>query len=301
MALQIKKARGSEPTKDPTLPPRDRWDRPMVFLPDGSKRVPYARTSGAGAVLEDTTSLTTWKSRLAAFGVAAREDLTAAIRKLDPVEDRKALDVLVEEAQNVAGMSTKADLGTRIHSLSEAVDRGEDLGSLPDNVQRAVDNYRALVARMKQELGYHVVATEQFCVNDTLSVAGTADRVAVAFDTLAVFDLKTSGSLDWSRGKFAMQFLGYAGSVRYNDLEAQQGLDKFGLGVGRSPFVEGMEVSQELAYIIWCPQHGDSGQLVPVPLTDAADGYRLASEVRDWRNRWKRKSHALPAILTVSA
>ena len=286
---------------DPSLPGRDYHGRPKVWLPDGSKRVPYARTSGAGEALEDKRGLMNWKSRLAAYGAFKYPDILsgmASVTNLDDTEQKRQADRVTEALQEAAGMSIKAMAGTHIHTLSEAVDAGYDVGFMPDSVARVVDNYRRLVELAKQEFGYQPYLTEQFVVNDTYGVAGTADRYSFVHGLLSVVDIKTWGSSEYAAGKTAMQLLGYAGGVCYNDLQARQGFNN-GLGVGRSPIHPEHEVSQEIGWVIWVPQHGSGGYMGSLDLTKAHDGYRLASELKEWQNGWKRKANKFTPSLTV--
>lgn len=303
MGLNIRKAeQPSGPITDPHRPPRDYHDRPLVLLPDGSKRAPYGRPSGAGGALEDTSGLTLWKSRLAAYGaVTTFPELAAELSRMESLDDpaaKKRANEITSIFQEAAGMSLKAEMGTIIHALTEAEDRGEDLGYLPEKTRSLMEKYRELIARLERDHGYRVLSTETFGVNDELKLAGTSDRISEYEGEVIVVDNKSSGSLDFGVGKFAMQMLAYAGMVRYDDVAARQGED-VGLGVGRTPMVEGREVSRTRAAIIWIPQSGETAQFGLVNLEEAVVGYELAAGVREWRNKWKRKALKFTPIVAV--
>lgn len=302
MKLNIRQA-GDQAQGDPTQPPRNGNDQPKPFLPDGSKRAVYGRTSSAGGILEDTGGLMRWKARLAAYGalryLPELADELAAMEDIDEPSNKQRANQIVDQLQDAAGSSMKAMRGTLIHELSERVDRDEDLGELPDEVSRVLHLYREVVQRAKADGGLTFIASELYGVNDSLKLAGTMDRIIELNGKLHILDVKTSGSMDYSLGKFAMQMLGYAGMCRYNDIEAQQGLDKHGLGVGRSPLVEGREVDQHTGYILWIPQHGESAALGAVNLDEAVEGFQRVEELKEWRNKWKRKALRFTPMIEV--
>ena len=304
MALNIRKAveQDNDPSRDPKLPPRNGRGQPNIMLPDGSKRVAYTRTSSAGDVLEDKQGLSAWKARLSAIGAHRFPHVAAdfsQITDIDDPEQKKLANSITEQLQELMGSTLKAMNGTRLHSLSEAVDRGDDVSWLSAKDRKVLDNYRRVVERMVVEHGYRVVHTEVFGVNDTLRVAGTPDRYGFVDDQLRVVDLKTSGSMEYSVGKFAMQMLGYAGFSLYNDINAVKGIDAYGLGVGREPILDGVEVDRTVGHIMWIPQDGSGGYFGTVDLTAAVEGYRLAEDLREWRNKWKRKAMKFTPSISV--
>lgn len=304
MGLNIKEVIDTRATvtADPRMPPRDHYDRPKVLLPDGSKRVPYTRTSSAGGVLEDMTGIIDWKLRLVALGASkfpALLEPLEGVYGVDEPEDKAVARSVSERLLEAAGASTKAESGTDFHSWTEAYDRGDSLSELPEHFKRMMDNYHQLVEKMRAEVGYEVLAAEQFGVNDVRKVAGTTDRVALVNGKACIVDVKTSGSMDFGVGKFAMQIEGYSGMRKYDDLEATKGVDEYGLGVGRAPFAEGYEVDREVGYILWVPQHGETAAFAPIDLTRAEAGYKLAEELKEWRNSWKRKANKFTPIIAV--
>lgn len=295
MGLTITKVEVPEPEPRPThLPPRNWQDKPMIIVPGQETRVPYFRASSIGGSLEDLTNVNKWKSRLVTLGAYRFPRILekmSAITDPDDAEQKKLMNKITEELQDLAGMSSKAMRGTDIHAISEEMDIGTEM-YIPDHYVKPVENYRKLVEEMKSGLGYRVWATELFGVNDTFKAAGTTDRVGWIRDELCIIDLKTSGSMDFSMGKFAMQLLTYAGMVRYHDLEAQQ-------GAGRYPIHPEESVSQVRAYIMWVPQSGEQAALGEVNLTEAVEGFKLAEDLREWRRKWNRKALKFTPSITV--
>lgn len=204
--------------------PRDRWDRPLIWLPDGSKRVPYARASSYGGQIEDKSALVKWQMRQVLRGVAIdrtiadrvpavaldRANQTGAFSK----QDKDTMNALVEQAQEAAGSNDKSGLGTAIHAATEYVDRGESLDGLsPLLVDRANAYYKAT-----REAGIKPLTIEQFGVEDENQVAGTWDRtIAAAWfgGRNRIGDVKTSGSMDFAGIGFMVQLAEYAHMCAY--------------------------------------------------------------------------------------
>ena len=118
--------------------PRDRWNRPMIWLPDMSRRVAYARASSYGGQLEDKSALEKWGKRQMLRGAAIDPSIidrvpqgTARQRGGElTYQDKKTLDRLVEQADEAVGSQDKASLGTAIHYGTEVVDLGGSLADL---------------------------------------------------------------------------------------------------------------------------------------------------------------------------
>lgn len=203
-------------------PERDGWGRPKVVLPGAppdSKKVAYTRCTTYVGGLEDTYKLGQWQMRHVAKGIAGHDDLIAAVRDADP-EDRDGLNTLVDEAKERSGAGDSARLGTYLHAVTEAADRGQDPGdvALPwlstgDMDPLAyVPDLAAYVAATEQLTALHI---EQFCVQDPLRIGGTPDRVVRYKGKRYIADLKT-GSIQWGALKIAAQLAVYARSTPYD-------------------------------------------------------------------------------------
>ena len=164
---------------------RDRWGRPLIVPPEGGEPVGYTRVSTLAKELGDKSALSKWMARQAAIGLASRPDLVALVRSTDP-ENRKALDKIVKDAQEAAGSSKAANVGTALHSMSEAIDDGADPASFGEEYATALTNYRTAMS------GIEVLAKETFVVVDEVQAAGTFDRLVRLSDgRIVVADIKT--------------------------------------------------------------------------------------------------------------
>lgn len=185
---------------------RDRYGRPLLIPrdPEGSLappaadgRVPYTRASGLADYASGTkTGLETWKRRLAARGVAEREDLAGMIAALPPLGEGKEyaqankatnalLDEYVESALEHAGAHHKANYGTAIHAFTV-----QNAGLFPpERMQADIAAYEAELERLE----ITPLADEIFVANDGLWAAGTFDHLYRLKDGRVVVGDKKSG------------------------------------------------------------------------------------------------------------
>lgn len=226
---------GTVPAKKPE-PTRDTWGRPKVVPPQGGKPVPYTRCTTYVGGVEDMYLVHRWQMRHLARGVAFNDDLITAVRDQDP-EDKQGLNGLVDEALKRSGSSDAASVGTYVHALTEAYDRGQDPwteveppllsdGYLNPDLYRAdLDAYIAATAEME------AVQVEQFTVLDPRKVAGTPDRVLRYRGKRYIGDVKT-GNVEWGMGKISAQLAVYARSRPY-DVESDERMDPHGAEVDK--------------------------------------------------------------------
>jgi hypothetical protein len=185
---------------------RDRWGRPLIIPPDGGRPRAYVRVSTMAKALDDLNGLMRWKQRKTAVGLLMRPDLQTRLAGVlangNPDTDadtKRSVDYVCAEAAEAAGGSSGASAGTGFHSLTEAIDRGDDpLFVPPEDVPRLAA-YRIATAP------YRALASEVFVVNDALGVAGSFDRLWLCPDgRVRVGDLKTgSGEADYPMGAAA--------------------------------------------------------------------------------------------------
>jgi len=251
--------------------PRDRWGRPLVVPPDGGPPVAYTRCTTFVGVLEDTYQLSLWQQRMVAIGMAERPDLQMAAYALRDAQrsgdkqGKRELNKICSKAIEVAGGSVAANTGTALHSLSEKVDRGEDLGPVPEVFKADLRAYWSATRELE------VVAVEDFVVVDDLRVGGTFDRLVKYRGRHYIADIKTGG-IDFGIGKIAMQLSMYSRGVRYDHTTQE-----------RSPLPE--DVSQERGIVIHLPAGQQRCTLHWVDLAAAWDAIGLAAQVREWRAR----------------
>jgi hypothetical protein len=221
----------AKPALPPTLEeenegkvPRDRHDRPMIWLPDGSKRAPYARASSYGGQIEDKFNLQLWEMRQVLRGCAIDPTIPQRVPEIAKdrakqsedfsKKDKDAMNALVEQAKEAAGSNDKSGLGTAIHAATEFIDRGESLDGLSELlVDRANAYYKATT-----EAGLRHNSIETFGVEDLNEVAGTWDRSSSATwfgGKNRIADVKTSGSMHFAGIGFMVQLAEYAHMQAY--------------------------------------------------------------------------------------
>lgn len=253
--------------------PRDRWGRPMIIPVGGGKPVAYTRASSLGKALTDSSTLTRWKQRQTALGLAKRADLLTAVAAAH--DDKSALDTLCEDAMQAVGSNAAATMGTALHSLTELVDTG---GTLPEHTPPAararIGNYLATMrgARLVTE------EAELFVVCDELNVAGTFDRLyrTPAGPTL-IGDLKTGGLVD-DKGRmyqsnsleYAVQLAIYAHGQRYDPATGE-----------RTPLHPDLDDTRGI--VVHLPATGERCTLFELDLATGWALARLAREVLDAR------------------
>lgn len=172
---------------------RDKDGRPLIIPSGGTSPIPYHRASNLGSVLDDRTNLHRWQARKAAMGLAIDAGLLQEVRGLldevpDPAQQypqKAILDRVVADAMKAGRANEAAEAGSRLHDLTERIDRGE-----------RVDEDRPTMERLEEYLhtrhGVEVVAAEQFVANDALTTAGTFDRLLrLPGGRMVMADIKT--------------------------------------------------------------------------------------------------------------
>lgn len=245
--------------------PRDRYGRPMVMLPDSSKRMAYRRTTTFVGVLEDTFNLMAWKQRQTALGLAARKDLMLGVTAANP-EDKKTLNGLCEQAVEAAQSGAKATIGTALHSFTEQLDMGHDVSHAPAPYDRDLEAYREATKEMRH------LAIEQFRVFDLWRVGGTADRIVNFRGGTYIADVKT-GDIEWGALKISMQLAMYAHSVPY---------------IGDQRVADAQPISTDRGIIIHLPAGTGTCTLHWVDLEKGWKACQTAFKVWEARG-WKRE------------
>lgn len=242
--------------------PRDRFGRPMVMPPGrGTRRVAYRRTTTFVGCLDDMNGLMKWKARQVALGMGQRKDLVLAAAAANP-QDKKLLGDIAERATEHALSSAGATTGTALHSLTERVDRGQQLGYVPAEYEADIEAYQKATA------GIEFVGIEAFRVHDDWKVAGTADRIGRLHGRLMIMDIKT-GSIDYPH-KMAMQLAMYAHSVPYDIPTDTRGQDP-------------ETVDPNRGIIIHLPAGEGRCDLYEIDLSGGWGACILAKKVWDWR------------------
>lgn len=293
---RVKREEEAGDVRERGIPRHGRDGRPKVFSEDG-KGEWYTRTTTFIDVLSDKSALTNWKLRTVLKGLNRDASALEAYGALEDPEgvDKGTVDKLVSRVLDVADGGLKAELGTALHDITEAIDEGRDPGFIPPEFEADIEAYRQATADIE------VLGVETFCVLDEYRVAGTFDRlirvsgdvaemVGVEDGTIMVADIKT-GSIDYDLGKIAMQLAAYRSMQRYNPGTFE-----------RSPLeVDGQAPSDKWGLIIHLPSGQGVCSLVPVDIAKGHEGLALSASVREWRRYWGRKASRREAIRIVSA
>jgi len=240
---------------------RDRYGRPLVIPPGGSKPVAYTRTTTIAGSLDDASALIAWKMRMACIGLSQRPDLLLAVAATDKT-DNKAINALVEEAMEASGANAAARIGSAVHAMTEKMDRGETIEAVPEPYIGDLRAYAAATSIFTNRF------IEQFTVLDEYKIAGTPDRVVEYNGELYISDLKT-GSLHPS--SVAMQLSIYSRALPYDIATGERGT--FG------------PVNQDRGIIVHLPAGKATCELHWVDLKEGWEGVQLAMKARKWRDQ----------------
>lgn len=238
---------------------RDRYGRPLVIPPGGGKPVPYTRCTTYVGAIEDTWNLSRWQQRMVAIGLAERDDLRLAVAAHR--DDKERLNEICANAADIAKAKAGATIGTALHALTEQMDRGQEIGTVP--AEYAAD--LAAYAEATKDLA--AVHIEAFSVLDKLKIGGTPDRVVRYQGKRFIADLKT-GSIDFGFVKIAAQLAVYARSSLY-DVETGE----------RS--VHGAELDKGI--VIHLPAGTGTCTLYWIDLLTGWEAVKAARSVRDLR------------------
>lgn len=287
------------------------WEKgkPLIIPPGGGRPEKYYRASSFGAVLEDTSNLTKWKMRQAVTGICVREDLRIAAGAV--LDDRDALNAVVEKALAAAGSDAASDRGTELHAYAEAFCLGQPISDMhvPPELLPTVEGYARHMDALNKAWGMEPVDCESFVVLDDLRVSGSFDFlwffpdaveivvphrlkkgkpwvIQIPARSFAIDDNKT-GSLDWSMVKYAIQEASYANGERYDPEDGSRSpLGKFISRMTSIPRPFDLPVNLDVAFIThMCP-----GEPVTTHPVDIVGGLRAAYEalqVRDTRRDGK--------------
>jgi hypothetical protein len=120
---------------------RDRYGRPLIVPPEGGKPVAYQRVSKLAKYLGDTYALDQWRSRQVITGLVRRPDLITLAASVG--DDKQRLNGIARDEMAAAESDRAANIGTALHALTEQVDDGADIATLPPDTQPDMEAYRA--------------------------------------------------------------------------------------------------------------------------------------------------------------
>ena len=247
--------------------PKDRWGRYLIKTRSG-KETSFPRVTTIAKSLDDEGALTAWKGRMTATGLVQRNDLLVAASAA--LEDRSALDRIVQQAIEAAGASSKANIGTALHSLTQALDLGQQPAILP-GLQTDVNAYTTGITQHGVIIDPRFV--EVLLVNEKFEYAGTADRIA-RFNNRKkkqIMDLKT-GSIDYAMNAIAVQMAMYANADYIYDWRTQEHIPM-------------PDIDKTRGVILHLPAGQGTLALYEVDLVAGWEAAQMAMAVRTWRKR----------------
>jgi hypothetical protein len=243
--------------------PRDRFGRPLIYVPERGRLVAYTRATTYAGSVEDTYKLGQWMQRMVALGLAYRPDLMVSVAAFH--DDKDELNKICDTAIEAAKGRAAAGVGTALHALTDKLDRGEELGPIPAEYMADLQAFERATKPLR------VLSIERFVVLDELKVGGTFDRLYEFEGRWYIGDTK-SGSIEWGAGKIAMQLALYSRSVPY-DYRTRQ----------RSTF--GGDVDQDRGIVVHMPAGSGEAELKWVDIAAGWRAVELATAVRKWRSR----------------
>lgn len=224
---------------------RDSYGRYLLPHPVTGQQGSWTRATTLAKTISDTYTLSEWSQRNVLKGAALRPDLVALAANKDIRRDKDALNKLCEQAKDAAGSKVAANLGTAVHSFTEAVDRGQPV-SIPaahaDDVAAYSASLEAYGLEPVPELIEFTVCLTQHAEPGrygVLGVAGTSDRCYRATRNLELYidgrtvslkageyvigDVKTGHSLDYGWQEIAIQLALYAHGLNESGYYDRQG------------------------------------------------------------------------------
>jgi len=247
--------------------PKDRWGRYKINTPAG-KSLGYTRVTTISKTTDETSALANWRTRMAITGLIKRPDLLA--QASTSLDDKDALNRIAEDAVEAAGGSTRANLGTALHALTQQIDLGLQPTILP-GLKADVDAY--MTGLQASRMVIRKEFTETLLINDTLQYAGTADRIIELPDgRLVIFDLKTGSNITYSHGNIAVQLAAYANSEWLYDWRTSV----------RTPLPE---IDKTVGVICHLPAGEGRCDFYQVDLIAGLQALQLSLAVREWRKR----------------
>jgi len=144
---------------------------------------------------------------MVAKGMSMREDLLM-LAAATPVNDKGTLNRVAENAKEAAFASSRANLGTALHSLTEQLDRGEH-PAIPMQLIKDIEAYQKATTTHE----FVAISAEKTVVIPKFKVAGTYDRILAKDSDLYIGDIKTGSTIEFSFLEIAVQLALYAHGV----------------------------------------------------------------------------------------
>lgn len=257
---------------------RDRWGRPLIVPAGGGKAKPYTRASSAAKAIEDTFNLELWARRNVVFGMAHDPSLVARTVALGgtphtwDADAKKAANAIAEDASKVAQAHRAADIGTALHAILEAVNRGQDID--PGPFRADVEAWLAARDAMGWTVDPSHVECQLAC--DALELAGTADMIV---NGTHIADFKTGATVEYATLGHAAQLAAYSRSDLYDIATDER---------------QRLELNASTGYIVHIPAGSGTCTIHALDLDAGWRAATLAAQVREIRKAAKTWSVPVP-------
>lgn len=253
-------------------PRRDGKGRYLIVPEDGGKAVAHTRVTNVAKVLDDTTNIAKWQQRHVAKGLALRDDLFA-LASATPLTEKGQLNRVCKDAIEAAAASSRANVGTALHSFTEQVDRGElDVASISAPWKADIEAYCSTLSAHGIEIHPSYIECVAVCPTEYEPVAGTIDRIVGWQGSPIVADVKTGADLFWQWRSIAIQLALYSRAKSIYNPETET----------HSPMPE---VDQTRAIVFHLPAGEGTCTPYTVDLDAGWEAAQMALRVREWRRR----------------
>lgn len=242
---------------------------------DGGKLVRCKGVSTCAKIPDDDFTLSEWRKRMVAIGVAHNTILSMDIRQAHG--DRNKIDLLAEQAMTEAGAHLAAEAGTAAHTRTEKHDAGE-----------AVEDFEMQLVRWRGMLdtaGLEIVTDliERVVVYPEQRICGRFDRLArrLSDGKLVCIDLKTGTSAVKYPHAVATQLAMYANAplLAGTMTEVEPGVEET-----QEFYPLPDDLDRETGYLMHLPEDGEAA----VYAVNLKLGWRVTEEVifptLNWRS-----------------
>lgn len=155
---------------------------------------------------------------MVAYGMAYKPELAQKMLKLPKnhrdwsKKDKEVANSVTFDAKTVARADQMAAIGTDLHEMTELLDLGKPLPSMPLAFEDALGHYEDVLKASGIKVIPHFVECRMVC--DSMRAAGTADRIVAYEGSYYIFDVKT-GLSSFGGMTYAVQLALYAASLLY--------------------------------------------------------------------------------------
>ena len=249
--------------------------RYKLLNPETNKPETWTRVTTFAKTLADTSALSAWAERMLVKGLAMQPGLLRGAEAWDVSEHKGAFSKLINEAKDVAGIKDGATAGTRMHDLTEAHDRGEELLFATPEELRDIQAYQQALSgaglRVYREYIERFVAVPEFKVCGKLDrIYGVPSAPELSDYALQIGDVKTAKNVHYGWLEIVIQLALYSMATHYWDDE-------------KDDWVPMPDVSRDLAQVAHLPVGAGECTIYEVDLEAGRAACDLARSVRAMR------------------